>query len=244
MDDKIYNKYKTELDALKKYVNNDYIYNLFYNYGFTINNKFIQLDSNINIYEACFISQLINIYIDKYKKKSKLNILEIGFAYGTSTLIILNQILNYKNTSYDIIDLNQTKQWNNIGVQNVEYFFKYMKKKINYNLYEESSLIAIKKLKKKYDISFIDGSHERDIVISDIINSDKKLIINGLIIIDDVLHKDVKLAILDFVKEYKNYRRISIKNNDYVEKKILYDKKQEKKSFYNPKTMFCFQKIF
>ena len=245
MNDKIYEKYKVELDAVNKYIVNNFIYNIFYNYGFTINNKIIPLDSNINIYEACFISQLVNIYIKKYKENKKLNILEIGFAYGTSTLIIMNQVLTYKySKSYDIIDMNQTQQWKSIGMLNVNNFLSFMKKKLDYKLHEESSVIAIKKLKKKYDISFIDGSHDEKIVIQDIINSDQKLLLYGLIIIDDVLHTGVKNAIFTFVKKYKNYKRISINNkNEFIEEKILYDKKAEKKSFNNPNTMFCFQKI-
>lgn len=243
--DKTYIKYKVELDAVNKYINNTFIYDIFYNYGFTINNTIVPLDSNINVYEACFISQLAKIYINTYKQKNKLNILEIGFARGTSCLIIMNQVLQYKYLkSYDIIDPYQTVQWKDIGVTNVNNFLHFMNKKLNYKLHQESSTTAVQKLKKKYDISFIDGSHEGYIVIQDIINSDKKLCINGLIIIDDVLHKGVKDAILEFAKKYKNYKRISINNkNEFIEEKILYDTKYNKKSFNNPSTMFCFQKM-
>jgi hypothetical protein len=96
MTNKIYEKYKIELDAIDKYIDNKFIYDIFYNYGFTINNKIIPLNSNINVYESCFISLLVDIYIKKYKKRAKLNILEIGLAYGTSSLIIMNQVLKYK----------------------------------------------------------------------------------------------------------------------------------------------------
>jgi hypothetical protein len=33
----IYLKYKIELDAVNKYINNKYIYDIFYNYGFNYN---------------------------------------------------------------------------------------------------------------------------------------------------------------------------------------------------------------
>lgn len=243
--DKTYIKYKLELDAVDKYINNTFIYDIFYNYGFKINNTIVPLDSNINVYEACFISQLVKIYIDTYKEKSALNILEIGFARGTSCLIIMNQVLKYKYLKgYDIIDPYQTAHWKDIGVTNVNNFLHFMDKKLNYKLHQESSTTAVQKLRKKYDISFIDGSHEGYIVIQDIMNSDKKLCINGLIIIDDVLHKGVKDAILEFVKTNKNYKRISINNNNkFITEKILYDTNSKKKSFNNPSTMFCFQKI-
>jgi len=236
-------KYKTELLAVNKYIDNSYIYKIFYDYGFTINNKFIPLHSNINVYEACFISQLCNIYISKNKNKT-LNILEIGLAYGTSSLILINQLLQFKNKKlFDIIDPNQSTQWNSIGLENIKLFLKFMNSKLKINLYEESSVTAIPKFKKKYDIIFIDGSHTEDIVILDLINSNNKLKINGLIIIDDVLHSGVKNALLNFTKKFSNYNRISIKNNNFFTEKILYDKTANKKSFDNPKTMFCLQKI-
>lgn len=248
MKNLIYEKYKVELNGIKKYVNNDYIYKIFYDYGFTLKNKFIHLDSNINVYEACFMSILTNIYINNYKKKGKLNILEIGLAYGTSTLILLNQLLKYKKSkSYDIIDMNQTKQWKSIGIENINQFLNIMKcEKLDYKLYEDSSTIILPKLKKKYDIIFIDGSHDEKIVIQDISNSNKKLIINGLMIIDDVLHSGVKNAILQFFYNNKNYNKISISKDgtSFIEEKILYDKTSIKKSFFNPNTMFCFVKIF
>jgi hypothetical protein len=248
MTNKIYEKYKIELNAIKKYTNNDYIYKIFYDYGFTLKNKFIALDSNINIYEACFISILTNIYINNYKTKGKLNILEIGLAYGTSCLILMNQFLKYKKSkSYDIIDMNQTKQWKRLGIKNIDAFLEHVKcTNLDYKLYEDISTIILPKLRKKYDIIFIDGSHDEKIVIQDITNGDKKLVLNGLMIIDDVLHIGVKNAILQFVKNYKNYKRISIGKDEksFIEEKILYDIKSSKKSFFNPNTMFCFMKIF
>ena len=242
----IYLKYKTELDAVKKYINNKYIYDIFYNYGFNLNNKFIKLDSNINVYEACFIAKLINIYINNYKKNKTLRIVEIGLAYGTSALIIVNEMIKYKyKTRYTVVDPNQTKQWENIGINNIKQFLKHMNKKLKIKLIEEYSTEAMPKLHKKHDVSFIDGSHDEKIVIEDIRNSDRLLRVNGIMIIDDVLHSGVKDAILTFVKENKNYNRVSIdeKNNSFKKEPQLYSDNINKKSFTNPKTMYCFQKI-
>jgi hypothetical protein len=245
-------KYKLELNTIKKIVNNNYIYKIWYKYGFTIGKKFVPLYSNISIYEACFISLLIKIYMNNTTKK-KLNILEIGLAYGTSSLILMNQALNFKyKTNYDIIDPNQTTYWENIGIINIENFLNYVKKKnkinkinLNYKLYEESSVTKMPKLRKKYDIIFIDGAHSEEIVIQDLMNSDKHLVNNGLMIIDDVLHKGVKDAVLQFIKKYKNYKRISVNENrtEFFDEKILYDINAKKRSFINPNTMFCLQKI-
>jgi predicted O-methyltransferase YrrM len=237
----IYNKYKVELDSVKKYIDNEYIYNIFYNYGFTLNNKFIELNSNINVYEACFIAQIIKIYIHKYKKNQVLNILEIGLAYGTSALIIINEVLRYKyKKTYTVVDPNQTEIWKSIGIKNIEKFLLVMKKKLDYKLYEESSLTVFSKLKKKYDISFIDGSHDEKIVLQDLINSDRKLVKNGIIILDDVLHKGVKNALIEFLSKYKNYKRIYVHENKFKSSDEI---PIVKKSFFNPSTMMAYQKL-
>ena len=244
----IYLKYKTELDAVNKYINNNYIYDIFYNYGFNLNNKFIKLDSNINVYEACFIAQLLNIYINTYKNipNEPLRVVEVGLAYGTSALIIINEMIKYKyKTRYIVIDPNQTAQWNSIGIRNIKQFLKYMNSKLKIKLIEKYSTVAMPRLKKKYDISFIDGSHDELIVIEDIKNSDRLLIKNGLMIIDDVLHIGVKDAILKFFIKNKNYTRISIleNSNKFIRENTLYSHKMIKQSFNNPRTMYCFQKL-
>ncbi len=244
----IYLKYKIELDAVKKYINNNYIYDIFYNYGFNLDNKFIKLDSNINVYEACFIARLINIYINTYKTtpNETLRVVEIGLAYGTSALIIINEILKYKyKIRYLAIDPNQTTQWSSIGIKNIKQFLKHMNNKLKIKLIEKYSTVAMPRLKKTYDISFIDGSHDEIIVINDIKNSDRLLRTNGLIIIDDVLHSGVKEAILRFFIKNKNYTRISIldNSNKFIRENTLYSHDLVKQSFNNPKTMYCFQKI-
>lgn len=244
----IYLKYKIELDAVNKYINNKYIYDIFYNYGFKLDNKFIELNSNINVYEACFIARLINIYINTYKTNSDeiLRVVEVGLAYGTSALIIINEIIKYKYKSrYVVIDPNQTSQWNSIGIRNIKQFLQHMNSKLKVKLIEKYSTIAMPRLKKKYDISFIDGSHDEVVVIEDIKNSDRMLVTNGLMIIDDVLHKGVKDAILRFFTNNKSYTRISIleNSNRFIREKTLYSNDIIKQSFSNPRTMYCFQKI-
>jgi predicted O-methyltransferase YrrM len=254
-DDPILIKYKKEFEVIKDYIDNPIIYKIFYDYGFTIKNKFIELNSNINVYEACFISRLIDIYL-KYKPHNKINVLEIGLAYGTSSLIILNKLIMYdeqtpqKKIKYDIIDPYQTTTWNSIGIYNIRDFLSKMKSSIKPTLYEETSNTIMQELHKRkfdYDIIFIDGSHDEKDCLNDLINSDKMLKKNGLIIIDDVLHKGVKIALRHFLSNYHNYRRISISNelnnNAFKIEKQLYNKHTEKISFNNPATMFCFQKI-
>lgn len=240
-------KYKAELDAVDKYIDNPYIHDIIKDYGFNLGGEFIPLDSNINVYEACFISLLVTIYIQKYKTTNTLNVLEIGLAYGTSALVIINAMLRYKHPKgYTVVDPNQSTQWKSIGHRNIDQFLGHMHKKLNYELLEQYSTDAVPKLRKKYDISFIDGSHEESIVIQDFMNSDKKLVVGGLIIADDVLHSGVKRAVHTFMKTYGHaYKRIYVNTETmtFKDAPMLYNPKDVKKSFGNPNTMYCFQKI-
>lgn len=242
-----YLKYKTELDNVIDIMNDEYLYNMWNKYGFTLNNKFIPFDSNINVYEACFINLLVYIYILTYKQDNKkMNILEIGLANGTSSIVILNKLLNYKGSvEYDIIDPNQTIQWKRRGISHIHSYLNLKKnKKIKINLLEDYSQIIMPKLKKKYDIIFIDGSHDEKIVIQDLLNSDKLIKINGFIIIDDVRHLGVKNALITFIQLKKNnYKRIVIKNRQEISYININNKPKDKKDIYNPNTMFCYQKI-
>lgn len=255
-------KWIVELGYVKKYINNDYLYKLWKDYKFPnikLDGKDIELDSNINVYESVFISLLIEIYIEKYKpiqqndKSLSLNFMEIGLAYGTSTITILNKIIasKYKNKiNYDIIDMNQTKQWKDIGMKNISNFIKEkaqtdkQTKEIDIKLHQDSSTIILPKLTKKYDISFIDGSHAEDIVIQDFMNTHKLLKIGGLIIIDDILHKGVKDALKRFY-DPKIYKIVYINSeaNNFTSSKLLYDKNRVKRNVFNPNSMMCLQKL-
>jgi predicted O-methyltransferase YrrM len=246
--DDTYLQYKKSLDEVSSIINNQYIYDMFYSWSFKLKGNKIDFDSNINSYEACFIAKLIRIFVREYKKdKLPLTVLELGLARGTSALIILNELINHKSASYTAVDMNQTDQWKNVGRDNIDQFLRVMKKTdFDVNFIEENTTIALPKLREsntKLHISFIDASHEEEIVIQDIENSDKMLVKNGIMILDDVKHKGVKEAILRFMTNNERYRKVSIEKDAFKTELELYPKVSDKKSVDNPDTMFCFQKL-
>jgi len=102
--DKYYEKYKIELDLITKYIANDYIYNVIFNYKSIIDGKVVKLSSNINVHEMVFLCNLIKI------KKSR-NVLEIGCANGVSGMVIIDQIIKNGGGSLISIDPYQSTQW-------------------------------------------------------------------------------------------------------------------------------------
>lgn len=242
----IYKQFKKELDLLNKYINNDIIYNVIYKWGTKYKNKFYNLDSQISIYEGLFISEIIKAYIKSSMKN--INVLEIGCAYGTSAMFIINMLNNYnKKINYKIIDPNQDTQWNNVGLYNISRI-----KNDNINVewlkgYSDITMEYLTKQRLKYDIIFIDGGHGFEIVMSDSMYADKLLKKNGIVIHDDVLHSGVKEAINKFYKNNKHYIKISLKYDskkpNIITDTKLYNYSRNKTNFHNPKTMFAFRKI-
>ncbi len=256
--------HKYSLDSIKKYINNVYIYSIFYDWGFTLENRFIPFESNINSIEACFISLCVQAYLNKNIVPKSLSILEIGFAYGTSSIIFMDQLMKYHNKykknkiQYDIFDPCQTKVWKNIGTKNLIQFQKVMNcEDIPFTVHETvlQNVFAKKNnkniIKSKYDIIFIDAAHSYDLVLQDIMNADKLLEKGGIMILDDVLHGsglkifkatneqkkisgEVYWAVNDFLKNNKNYKKVIIEES-INRKKPVFQFVRDKKLFYNKK---------
>ena len=143
---KTYKKYKRELDLLDKYVDNPIIYDIIYRWGTAYHQRFYPLHSQINIYEGIFISEVIKAYVKKSMKN--LSILEIGCAYGTSAMFMLNMLNKYedKKILYKIIDPFQDTQWNMIGIYNAN---RIRKRHIKINWLKGMSDDAMEELTKE-----------------------------------------------------------------------------------------------
>ena len=157
---------------------------------------------------------------------------------------------------YVVLDLNQSEQWFDFGMRNIESVQR-DESGVEVTLYQESSTIRMPQLiaqdgENSYHIIFIDGSHEESIVIQDLMNADRLLVTGGLIILDDVLHDGVKAAILKFVKnkdKQGRYHRVWVEETTerLQNANFLWDPdrnrtKERKRSKTNPSSMFCIRK--
>ena len=146
------------------------------------------------------------IWIDIFKKKNFLNkdlmILEIG-SYEGMSLLFFQYFLRVKK----IISVDLVKNKN--FMKNIKNF----KNVITFNV--KSDIYFKKKNKYKFDIIYVDGSHYYKDVFNDLMNSEKKLKKNGLMIIDDLLldinyrkygmnfYEDVIGGVIMFLKKKK-----------------------------------------
>jgi len=158
----------------------------------------INTNSSIKDEEGKFLSKIITN--NKYK-----NCLEVGLAYGVSSFYIL---LN-EGTNLISIDPFQETQWNNYGVKLLKEF------ELNkfHQLILDKSYNALPQLLNQYgensfDLIFIDGWHTFDYTLVDFFYSNLLLRKNGIIVIDDALHKGVNKCVKYIERNYKNYKKI------------------------------------
>jgi predicted O-methyltransferase YrrM len=146
--------------------------------------------------------------------------LEVGCAYGLSSLYICAAIRNRTGASHTIIDPFQNTQWDGVGISNLE------KAGIDFfNLFEIKSELALPQLLKhnegQYDLIFIDGWHTFDHTLLDCFYATQLLQVGGLLIIDDLSFPSVK-RVVDFLKNYPCYEEASaVRRNTKSWKKIV-----------------------
>lgn len=131
--------------------------------------------------------------------------LEIGCAYGISSLFVCGAIAGRKGASHTIIDPFQNSVWDGVGTKNLEdagvSFFK---------LIEAKSEIAMPRLLEsnegQFDLVFIDGWHTFDHTLLDLFYATRLVRVGGYVAIDDVIWPSVSRAV-SFVRNYPCYEQ-------------------------------------
>ena len=149
------------------------------------------------------------IWFEVFKKNDLLNkdinILEIGSFEGMSVLFF-DKYLKVKNLYSVDFKKNDNFLYNIRDLKNINFFN--MKSDDFFN----------KNLNINFDIIYVDGSHYSDDVFNDLINSDKLMKKNGILLIDDLLldvgirkngykfYEEVMGGVFLFLKKKKNYK--------------------------------------
>ena len=110
--------------------------------------------------------------------------IEIGCAFGLSSLFICEGTSEREGAQHTIIDPYQTTAWKSVGVQNLKDAGV-----IHFRLIEKPSEIALPQLlenKEEFDFGLIDGWHTFDHTLLDFFYLEKLIKPGGIIGIDDV----------------------------------------------------------
>lgn len=156
--------------------------------------KEYELSSEVDPEEGNYLYRLIS------SDQSITKTLEVGCAYGLSSLHICEALRNRPNASHVIIDPEQMSAWHGIGVTHLKRagidFF---------DLRLEPSELALPDLLRSqpgsFDLAFIDGWHTFDQTMLDLYYASRLVRVGGYIVTDDCTWESISAAI----SYYKNY---------------------------------------
>lgn len=144
------------------------------------------LDSNVDENEGRFLQSLIRTY-------RPASTIEVGCAYGISSLFICAELEKIQGGHHTIIDGFQQSVFHNIGVSNLN------RAGIGfYQLIEELSETALPRLLadgKRFDFCFIDGNHTFDHTLLDFFYLNRMLNVGGIMVFDDAGFPAVNKAV-------------------------------------------------
>jgi predicted O-methyltransferase YrrM len=139
--------------------------------------------------------------------------LEVGCAYGVSSLYICEAISKQPNPHHVMIDPLESTRWQGVGVQNLRRArFTF------WELIEQPSALALPSLLGsglKVQFALIDGWHTFDQVLLDFFYVDKLLEDGGIVAFDDVVMTAINRAVR-YVLNYPNYRIVETVNDSGV----------------------------
>jgi len=160
--------------------------------------KDIPLRGNIDRAEGMFLYNLVK------ENKSITHTLEVGCAFGISSLFICSALRFKEAPLHIIIDPHQEEAYNNIGNLNLQRAGVTF-----YKLIKENSEFALPRLLNQtpnsFDLVFIDGLHSFDQVSLDFYYANRLLKVGGYIVFDDCSFYSIS-KVLSYVLNYPSYK--------------------------------------
>jgi predicted O-methyltransferase YrrM len=160
-----------------------------------------RLHSAIDPEEGLFLERIVSS--DPSVKRT----LEVGCAYGLSSLHICKALQGRPGAKHTILDPFQNSQWDGAGIRNLEEagvdYFEWI---------EELSEVALPRLLEgqegRYDLVFVDGWHTLDHTLLDCFYATRLLRTGGYLVVDDIVLPPVRKA-LQYIAQYPCYRTFS-----------------------------------
>ncbi|MEH2419379.1 MAG: class I SAM-dependent methyltransferase [Nostoc sp.] len=161
------------------------------------NGKVHKLHSAIDREEGEFISNII------HNDPKIIKTLEVGCAYGLSSLNICLAIRERVGASHTIIDPFQNIHWDGVGIRNLDEagidFFDLIQVKSEFALPR-----LLEEKEGEFDFIFIDGWHTFDHTLIDAFYASRLLRVGGYLVVDDISLPSVK-RVVNFLKNYPCY---------------------------------------
>ncbi len=183
----------------------------------------------INPFPTATSYEIGTLFQELIKTNKLQRTLEIGMAYGLSTMFICQAHQEKGSGSHIAIDPFQSTYWGSVGLLNIQ------KAGLSDKLcfYQGLSYEVLPRLLaqgEKIDFAFIDGSHLFDYTLVDFFYIDKLLEQGGYVILDDIWMPAVR-KVLYFILRNMNYE--IVKSNTNIDFKVRL-KRFTKRFLQNP----------
>lgn len=134
--------------------------------------------------------------------------LEVGCAYGLSSLFICSELAKRDGASHTIIDPFQNIDWDGVGLLNLDNagidFYKFIEDRSEFALPE-----ILRNEAGTFDMVFVDGFHTFDQTLLDCYYATRLLRVGGVLVIDDVALLPVGRA-ARYLQAYPCYETFSV----------------------------------
>ena len=131
-------------------------------------------------------------------------LIEIGLAYGVSSLFIGDALPTQNGVQYHIIDPHQSAQWEDIGKTNLDRAgFAGC-----YILHQEPSELCLPRMLAQgltFEFAFVDGFHTFDHALVDFFYLNRMLTVGGIIVFDDIFLPSLQ-KLCAYIRGYPCYR--------------------------------------
>lgn len=167
----------------------------------TVDGTLLELNSAIDPSEGSAILEILK------SNPSFLKTIEIGCAFGLSSLFVCEGIYGRSGSVHTIIDPFQTSAWKRVGIQNLKDAGVE-----NFKLIEKTSEIALPFLlesEEEFDFALIDGWHTFDHTLLDFFYLEKLIKPGGIIGIDDV-HLPGINKVVRYLLNYPNLELVKV----------------------------------
>jgi SAM-dependent methyltransferase len=150
-----------------------------------------------------------NQLLAPYVGRPNLNFLELGTAHGRASVYLLESILTGENCTLDTVDIVVERVEDGEKISTYDNLKPYIdSNRCNFHIQSTVDFFLYNQNKKKYDVVYIDASHEKEDVLFDGINAYWLLKDNGVIIFDDYGWGECGQGIDAFLKIF--HRKINI----------------------------------
>ncbi|WP_097654831.1 class I SAM-dependent methyltransferase [Candidatus Chloroploca asiatica] len=136
------------------------------------------------------------------------HLLEVGMAYGISSLFICDAIQDWNGVVYDIVDPYQQRDWSGCGIHHL----RQAGFQDRFTFHEQPSEICLPQLLaqgRQLDFALIDGYHTFDHALLDFFYINRMLKVGGIVLFDDIPMPSIQ-KLLAYIANYPGYKPLPL----------------------------------